>query len=494
MKNQNLSPLFNLNARPNPRLRIILFLALLAGWLHPAAGVAAAQGPASAAQAQVTRFDLIVAMNTQRVSYGLPALIEDPIINAVAQATAETMAANHLATHIGNVSGRVAAAGYGGGAKVWATENIALGHYTIDEIMAVWADEAHMLAVVVPAYCSAGAGVARSADGIDYYVFQAAYTSQKACGEYVIRSTTPDPNGSTNLGRAGGVSQLIVPVKVATPDADGKITHVVQGGQSFWSIAVAYKITIKELLAWNNLTQASNLLIGQKLGIPGPNAKGLATPTPVGQVQTSVPAPDGKVVHNVQPYQTLSTIAQAYGVMLDSILALNRITIESPLQIGQTLLIKPSQITPSPTQRPLTPVEKLTPANDGKYYHTVKSGENLAWIADLYKVALKDLMDWNGLKASSVLQPSQKLLLQVTPPVLASPTPTRSPATASPSASPVQPTLTPTLPATPSLIPLTPTTPVDGPGAPSEQPPYIWIIAGLAAAGLTGFAFVSRKK
>ncbi|MFN8402272.1 MAG: hypothetical protein U0V48_01770 [Anaerolineales bacterium] len=47
-------------------------------------------------------------MNTLRVSYGLPPLVEEPIINAVAQATAQTMAANNMSWHIGDVRGRIA--------------------------------------------------------------------------------------------------------------------------------------------------------------------------------------------------------------------------------------------------------------------------------------------------------------------------------------------------------------------------------------------------
>ena len=60
---------------------------------------------------QVSAYELILAMNTLRVSYGLPALIEDPIVNAVAQSTAATMAANNMSWHIGDVRGRIAAAG-----------------------------------------------------------------------------------------------------------------------------------------------------------------------------------------------------------------------------------------------------------------------------------------------------------------------------------------------------------------------------------------------
>ena len=49
---------------------------------------------------QVSAYELILAMNTLRVSYGLPALIEDPIVNAVAQSTAATMAANNMSWHL----------------------------------------------------------------------------------------------------------------------------------------------------------------------------------------------------------------------------------------------------------------------------------------------------------------------------------------------------------------------------------------------------------
>mgnify|MGYP006159781827 CR=1 FL=1 len=86
---------------------------------------------------QVSAYELILAMNTLRVSYGLPALIEDPIVNAVAQSTAAIMAANNMSWHIGDVRGRIAAAGYGGGATVWATENFAVssGGMGIDEIL-----------------------------------------------------------------------------------------------------------------------------------------------------------------------------------------------------------------------------------------------------------------------------------------------------------------------------------------------------------------------
>ena len=102
-------------------------------------------------------------MNTLRVAYGLPPLIEDPIVNAVAQSTAATMAASNMSWHIGDVRGRIAAAGYGGGGTVWATENFAVsgGGMGIDEIMATWADPDHMRPAVTAEYCHVGAGTAQ---------------------------------------------------------------------------------------------------------------------------------------------------------------------------------------------------------------------------------------------------------------------------------------------------------------------------------------------
>ena len=399
---------------------------------------------------QVSAFDLIIAMNTLRVSYGLPALIEDPIVNAVAQSTAQIMLANNMSWHIGDVRGRLASAGYGGGGTVWATENFAVsggGGMGIDEIMAVWADPDHMRPAVNPAYCNVGAGVATS-NGKTYYVLQAAYVSGQECG-----SSSSSSGGTSQPGDVPNpVSQLIIPVKIATPDADGKVYHEVQAGQSFWSIAVAYQITIHDLEIWNNVLRTTPLQAGQRLFIPGKDTEGYATPTPYGMIVPQKPDADGKIIHEVQPYQALITIAEAYSVSVDRILALNGLQADWPLQVGQKLVISPGNITPSAT---LSPIQKLTPEADGNYYHTVQSGETLSWIAGLYSVPLADLMAWNGLNNASVIRPDQKLLLRVTPPVTSTPTQTPSPTLAAVSPSPSATQSPPT--GTPSVIETQPT-------------------------------------
>jgi LysM repeat protein len=476
--------------QPTTSLRRLLSIVLLVALLYPLASTLAAPSLSKNAQSgNVTPSDLIAAMNTLRVSNGLPALKVDPIVNAVAQSTAEVMAANQMSWHIGNVSGRLASAGYGGGDKVWATENFAVGiNQSIDEIMLVWSDASHMLPAVKAAYCNVGAGVASSSNGRTYYVLQAAYVGGKSCGEYTSSS------GSGNSGSGSGsqpiVPQIIIPVKVATPDADGKIFHEVKAGQSFWAIAIAYKVTIKDIETWNNLSRDTKLQVGQLLFIPSSNTAGYATPTPVGMVQVSTPDKDGKIIHTVQAYQTLTTIAEAYKTEIQTILNLNGIQADWPLQIEQKLVIYPGNVTPSPTPRPLTPLEKLTPQSDGKYYHVVSSGETLSWIASLYEIPVTDLMAWNGLNGSSIIVPGQNLLLQVTPPATETSTP--APATITPTSSPVPATATPSpLPTQTAASPAA----SDSPSSTNERNPEMWFIPlGLAAGGLFLVVLFYRKR
>ncbi|NLA39740.1 MAG: LysM peptidoglycan-binding domain-containing protein, partial [Methanomicrobiales archaeon] len=205
---------------------------------------------------------------------------------------------------------------------------------------------------------------------------------------------------------------------------------------------------IADIRKWNNLSEAYKIQIGDELIILSPKAKGYVPPPKEGQIELSKPGPDGKVVHTVRPYEYLGKIAEAYGVTVARIAELNGIKVTTPLTIGWDLVIVPSNHTATPTERPLTPIERLTPAADGNYYHIVGEGAALEGIAKLYGISVKDLMAWNNLNENSIIYVGDRLLLNVTPP--ATITPTFTPVTPSPSA-----TITPT----PSNTPIPSATP-----------------------------------
>lgn len=439
---------------------------------------------------QISPSQLIAAMNTLRVGQGHSPLIEHPTISAVAQGTADIMAASLLSWHIGDVSGRIAATGYGAGKKVWATENFAIASdsATIDQIMLMWDDYDHMLPATNGYYCHVGAGTATASNGMTYFILQAAYVSGEACG-------SPQPIPTAGVGTPQpGVPGVIVPVQLATPDANGIITHIVRSGQSYWAIAVAYKITIKDLLAWNNLPESYKIQPGDKLIILSPSATNYQTPTPLGFVRLSTVDSNGRLWHTVEAYQYLSSISSAYGVSVSQILQLNNMSIDTPLQIGQRLLIQGPLQTATPTPVPLTPLQKLTLAPDGRYYHTVAEGQNLTWIANYYGIPLPELLAWNGLKLSSLLYAGDRLLLQVTPP--ATPTFTPLPPTSTPSPTPsptASPTLRPTTPPALSPSPQPSPTPQRSSFL-SENGQYLWFLLLLPVAGIVVFFVLQTQK
>lgn len=227
------------------------------------------------AASTVTASDLIGLVNGIRAANGLPPLSVNSILMATAESTANTMAANGSCTHIGDVRGRVAAAGYGGGTTVFATENIACGYSaTISDIQGWWSDSAHMLPMVGSSYTDVGAAVVVSG-GMSYYVLHAAYSAGGSTSGRTTNSNSSATSGPTMA------SQYIYGVVTATPHADGSISHVVEYGQALSSIAVAYGVTVAELQALNHLS-GINIYVGDVLIIraaPTPTVSPTRTPT-----------------------------------------------------------------------------------------------------------------------------------------------------------------------------------------------------------------------
>ncbi len=105
---------------------------------------------------------------------------------------------------------------------------------------------------------------------------------------------------------------------------------------------------------------------------PGPSPTAVASlstsPLPA---HTATPRPDGAIVHDVEPGETLLGIAGRYGVELGELLVANGLESESILTIGQPIVITMVSPTPSPVPAAHTvepaPVPSLAPgALDGR--------------------------------------------------------------------------------------------------------------------------------
>jgi LysM repeat protein len=220
-------------------------------------------------------YALIDAINNLRIGNGLPPYEINNTLMSIAQSHSNYQASIGQVTHIGaggtRPRDRAAAAGYGGGATFFISENIAGGtDLSVDGAVSMWlGDDPHIQTMLSPNYQEIGAGVAE-ADGFVYYTIDAAYV---AGGNYSPPATV----------RPGGPTALpYYAVQTTTPNSDGSLVHTVMAGQNLTLIAKAYGLTVVELKKLNNMTNdalyVGDILIIRLGNTPGPTD----TPSPTG--------------------------------------------------------------------------------------------------------------------------------------------------------------------------------------------------------------------
>lgn len=175
-------------------------------------------------------------------------------------------------------------------------------------------------------------------------------------------------NLSSNVLHVGDT--LLISSADSTDDVSNDTYYVVKSGDTLWSIARRYNLSVDELKSLNNLS--SNVLsIGQRLIV-------------------------GKESSNdyvVSAGDTLWAIARKFNVSVDEIKALNSLS-SNNLSIGMTLKIPPYS----------------NKKNEETNVYVVKSGDSLWSIARMFNSTVDEIKSLNGLK-SNVLSIGQRLVV-----------------------------------------------------------------------------------
>jgi LysM repeat protein len=202
--------------------------------------------------------ELIQRVNAFRASQGMPSLESHSALMAAAQRHADWMAATGSHSHQGEggtmPQDRAQAAGYQG----WVSENVAsgtLGWATTEWAVEGWAGSSGHRQAMLSRSAHVGAGVAVNAEE-EFYVL-------------LVGSPSPSaPEPPTDVGEESvpdEASIAAVPIVVSTPQADGAILHVVQAGQTAWDIAARYGVGLDELSALNHLEDGALLHAGDTI-------------------------------------------------------------------------------------------------------------------------------------------------------------------------------------------------------------------------------------
>ncbi|MGL4631790.1 MAG: LysM peptidoglycan-binding domain-containing protein [Leadbetterella sp.] len=225
-----------------------------------------------------------------------------------------------------------------------------------------------------------------------------------------------------------------------------KGTHIVKQGETLYAVATKYGLSTKTLRELNNITSNGSIKTGQSLIVhadatpvsinPTPEEKPAAaskpaskpepktteskerkieiiSEEPVVNTEAQPKKPVSKAnsdteIHVVSKGETSYSISKKYGLTVDQLYKINKMT-EPTIEIGQELIVSKGSL--GSTTKPLKKTEPkvvektVSPEveeSKGIVYHTVASGETLYSISNKYKTTQQKLIEWNSLKNNNV--------------------------------------------------------------------------------------------
>ena len=178
-------------------------------------------------------------------------------------------------------------------------------------------------------------------------------------------------NLSSNVVNVG--QNLKVKLEEEKPVED-YLVYTVKKGDSLYKIANEYNTTVDTIMSVNNLS-GTNLTINQQLLIPKE-----------GSIDIDINKNKQGIVYTVKSGDSLWKIANSYGITVDKLKSANKLT-SNTLKIGQELLIPVEDATITETE---------VPTSTGLNYVVVK-GDNLYSIANKYNVTVTDIKKLNNL-------------------------------------------------------------------------------------------------
>lgn len=189
--------------------------------------------------------------------------------------------------------------------------------------------------------------------------------------------------------------------------ASAPLTHRVAAGETLYSIAKRYKLSVQDLTNWNGIGNSNSIPKGKVLRLSKPAYTSQATdfwPTEteveVENAAMSRPsglpqiAPEG--YHFVRKGETIGKVAFRYNATEIEIRAWNNLADGQKISPGQQLVVN-KKLAES------IDLAKEKPSGEGKkYFHRVQKNETLYSISKKNNVSVNQIKQWNNLKSTEI--------------------------------------------------------------------------------------------
>jgi len=210
------------------------------------------------------------------------------------------------------------------------------------------------------------------------------------------------------------IGQIIKILKDNLPAADNNM-HIVKKGESLWSIAQKYNLSVNQILSTNNIANSELISIGQEMKISSPENviadTNIVNPTVINNKNNDINSNISQskntepITYTVKAGDTLWSISRKYGASTEVIFDINNLKDKDLLSLGQKLEIPAIGGGVSSSNQKQEPTI-IT--------YTVVKGDTLWSISQRYDVKMTSIISANNLKEISRLSIGQKLKFPIT--------------------------------------------------------------------------------
>jgi membrane-bound lytic murein transglycosylase D len=182
------------------------------------------------------------------------------------------------------------------------------------------------------------------------------------------------------------------------------LEHTVSRGETMSGIAHRYRVSARLLAEANPRLRSTRLRPGQRVIVPTGGALSTSVARRMADpVEPAASSPSG--FHRVHRGETLSGLADAYGVTVSQLRAWNALGAKDAIRAGQRLRVtRPAVARVEGTTRLSTTRISSSGASTAARVHTVRRGETLTGLAKRYGVSVQALRSENHMSAREGLR------------------------------------------------------------------------------------------
>ena len=215
--------------------------------------------------------------------------------------------------------------------------------------------------------------------------------------QYLRLATPPGRRSTIRLPLGHGPMTIAAYAELPARQRVTFIEHFVARGETLGGIAQRYRVSQSMLFAANPKVKSRSLRIGQRIvvptgGVPSTKvARRMAEPV----VAAGTTA---RTFHKVRRGETISEIADEYGVSQRELLGWNGLDARGRIRIGQRIRVA------APDTRGASAAQLPAGESNGEKTHVVRRGETLEGLARRYGVSIQALRTANGLSERETLK------------------------------------------------------------------------------------------